>query len=54
MFRFDFEDLLVLIETLTLNPDIMAITESWMTENDPLEEFQIDGYQPIVSNPRKE
>ena len=25
-----------------------------MTENDPLEEFQIDGYQPIVSNPRKD
>ena len=33
--------------------DIMAITDTWMTENDPLEGFQIDGYQPIVSNPRK-
>ena len=32
----------------------MGITETWMTENDPLEEFQIDGYQPVVSNSRKE
>ena len=31
----------------------MAITETWMTENDPSEEFQINGYQPIVSNPRE-
>ena len=42
-----------LLETLTPKPDILALTEKWMTENDTLEEFQIDGYQPIVSNPRK-
>ena len=51
---YDFEDFLVLLEALTPKPDIMAITETWTTENDPLEEFQIDGYQPIVSNPREE
>ena len=50
---YHFEDFLVLLETLTPELDIRAITETWMTENDPLE-FQFDGYQPIVSNPPKE
>ena len=48
---YHFEDFLVLLETLTPKPYTMAITKTWMTENDPLEEFHIDGYQPIVSNP---
>ena len=54
MLRLSFRRFLVLLETLASKPDIMAITEIWKTEIDPLEEFKIDGYQPIVSNPHKE
>ena len=50
---YHFEDFLVLLETLTPKPDLKANTEPWMTENDPLGEFQIDRYQPIVSILRK-
>ena len=35
-------------------PDIKAITESWMTENDDPENNNLEGYQPIESFPRKD
>ena len=41
---YHFEDFLVLRETLTSKPALMATTEPCMTENDPLQEVQINGY----------
>ena len=35
-------------------PDIIAITESWMRENDDPENYNLEGYQPIESFPRKD
>ena len=32
----------------------MAITESWMTEIDNLENYNLEGYQPTESFPRKD
>ena len=51
---YHFEDCLAVPETLTPKSEILEITETWMTENDPSEEKRIDGYQPIVPNPLKE
>ena len=46
-------ELEILLQTLEHKPEIIAITESWMTESDDMEDFNITGYQPLESTPRK-
>ena len=29
------------------------VNETWLTENDPLEKYGIDGYQPLESKPNR-
>ena len=35
------------------DPSVILLTETWLTENDPLKQFDLEGYQPIESKPRK-
>ena len=35
------------------DPSVILMTETWLTENDPLKQFDLEGYQPIESKPRK-
>ena len=34
-------------------PALVFITESWLSENDPLETFRTEGYHQLESKPRK-
>ena len=40
-------------ETLTQKPDFIALTETWIAEYEDAEEYNIEDYQTIISNPRK-
>ena len=51
--RFHHPELILLLETLSNKPEAIILTETWLTENDPLTKLNIDGYQPIESKPRK-
>ena len=51
--RFHHPELVLLLETLSNKPEAIILTETWLTENDPLTKLNIDGYQPIESKPRK-
>ena len=33
-------------------PELILLTETWLTENDPLKEYHIDGYHPLESKQR--
>ena len=33
--------------------ELILYTETWLTENDPLEKYGIDGYQPLESKPNR-
>ena len=46
-------ELKIVIGLFANKPDIIAITESWTTENDDPENYNLEGYQPIESFPRK-
>ena len=35
------------------NPAKMTMTESWLTEKDSIGDYDINGIQPIESEPRK-
>ena len=47
------DDLQNLTETLTQKPNVTALTENWIAEHEDAEEYSIEDYQPIFSNPRK-
>ena len=49
-------ELKVILGSFANKPDMIAITESWMTENDDPENYSLDleGYQLIESFPRKD
>ena len=47
-------ELKILLGSFANIPDIIAITESWLTENDDPENYNLEGYQPIESFPRKD
>ena len=51
---FHLNELKILLENLEDKPDMIAITETWMTENDDPNEFFLEGYQPIKSFPRED
>ena len=44
-------ELEVLLETMEHKPEIIAITESWMTQSDDMEDFNITDYQQLESTP---
>ena len=35
------------------DPSVIFLTETWVIENDPLKQFEIERFQPIESKPRK-
>ena len=35
-------------------PELILLSETWLTENDPLKEYYIDGYHPLESKPRND
>ena len=35
-------------------PELILLSETWLTENDPLKEYHIDGYHPLESKPRND
>ena len=44
----------VLLASLDQKPDVIALTETWMTVDDDTSDYKLGGYQPIEANPRKE
>ena len=51
------EELKVLVASLDQKPDVIALTETWMTVDDDTSDYKLNklkGYQPIEANPRKE
>ena len=52
--RCHFDELMLKIQDYDSNrPSLIFITESWLTENDPLSEYALEGYQQLESKPRK-
>ena len=51
--RYHKDELKVLLETLGHKPDILALTETWVAEEDRAEEYTLTDCQPIESVPRK-
>ena len=49
---FHHDELNILLSTFENKPVVLALTETWIAENDPLDEYDILGYQPIESTPR--
>ena len=49
---FHHDELNILLNTFEHKPVVLALTETWIAENDPLDEYDILGYQPIESTPR--
>ena len=50
--RFHQPDLVLLLDTMTSKPDIILLTETGLTENDPIDKLNIKSYQPFESKPR--
>ena len=48
------DKLKVLLASLDRKPDVIALTETWMTVGDDTSDYKLEGYQPIEANPRKE
>ena len=43
----------VLLASLDQKPDVIALTETWMTVDDDMSDYKLEGYQPIEANARK-
>ena len=50
---FHHDQLKILFETFERKPEKLIITETWLTENDPIDRFELDDYQPVESKPRE-
>ena len=50
--RYHHDDLLVKLQDYEETPELILLTETWLTENDPLKEYHIDSYHPLESKPR--
>ena len=49
---FHHDELNILLNSFPHKPVVVALTETWIAENDPIDEYNIIGYQPIESTPR--
>ena len=49
---FHYAELVVFLETLEKKPDVIALTETWLKDSDQLEDYDLPGYQTIVSKSR--
>ena len=45
-------ELQILNDSLKEPPDIIALTETWLSPSDPLDFYCLQGFQKIVSKPR--
>ena len=50
--RKKFDELQILKDSLKKPPDIIALTETWLSPSDPLEFYCLQGFQKIVSKQR--
>ena len=50
--RFHQDSLLVELGNLKHQPRIIALTETWLTDNDSLDGYSVPGYHAIESKPR--
>ena len=48
------DELNILLTSLDQKPEVMALTETWITADDDASEYKLEGYQPIEANPRIE
>ena len=50
---FHLDEFKVLLASLDQKPDVIALTETWMTVGDETSDYKLEGYQRIEANPRK-
>ena len=50
--RFHHAEQVVFLETIEQKPDVIALTETWLKDSDQLEDYDLPGYQTIVSKSR--
>ena len=53
VFNYHQDDLKTLLETFRTKPDLLALTETWMTEDEDRETYNLKDHQHIESNLRK-
>ena len=46
-------ELKIFLGSFANKPDIIAITDTWMTENDDPDNYNLEGYQPIVISQKR-
>ena len=46
------DEILVELDSFNSKPSVIALTETWLTENDNTSTLNLDGYQPIESKIR--
>ena len=42
------------LETLETKPAVIAVCETWLTDNDPIDMYFITGYQPMIVKNRND
>ena len=42
------------LETLKTKPAVIAVCETWLTDNDPIDMYFITGYQPLIVKNRND
>ena len=50
--KFDKHELKLFLDTLEQKPGGLALTETWVAENDSIEKYNFDGYQTVEYIPR--
>ena len=48
----NFDLLLCLIDSLVDKPSVIALTETWLNDDSPVNGYQISGYHPLISKHR--
>ena len=51
--RCHYDELKIIIDDFEVKPPIIALCETWLTDNDPLSIYSVEGYQPIITTNRK-
>ena len=49
---FHHDELNILLNKFAHKPVVVALTETWIAESDPIDQYNIIGYQPIEPTPR--